>query len=124
MIKTSFVLTAALALAAFGCNKSAGGGDCAKAVDNTSALAKADMAKMPGMTDQTLAKLHDLAVQHCKDDKWAGDAIKCMVDAKTETDAQACFGKLTAEQQQKMNTAAMDAMKSAAPAAPAAPPAQ
>jgi len=112
MKKILFVL---LALAA-GCKKK--GGDCTAAIDHSMELSKADMSKMPGMDDKMMAKLKDVAVSHCKDDKWPAEALKCMTDAKTESDAQACYGKLSQDQQQKMNQAMMDAMKSAMPAAP------
>src|SRR5438067_2406723 len=117
MDKLSFAFVTALALAAFGCKKT--GGDCAKAIAHSSELAKADMQKSPGMDDKMLQKLRDVGVQHCTDDHWSDDAVKCMIDAKTETEAQACYGKLSKDQQDTMNRAAMDAMKSAAPAAPA-----
>jgi len=112
MKKILFVL---LALAA-GCKKK--GGDCTAAIDHSMELSKADMSKMPGMDDKMMGKLKDVAVSHCKDDKWPAEALKCMTDAKTESDAQACYGKLSQDQQQKMNQAMMDAMKSAMPAAP------
>ena len=105
MNKISFVLAAALALAAGGCKKK--GDDCARAIDHSMELAKADMQKMPGMDDKTMARMHDLGVERCRADQWPAEAIRCMQDAKTEADAQACYGKLSAEQQQKMNQAAM-----------------
>jgi len=120
MKKILFVLLALAAAA--GCKKK--GGDCTAAIDHSMELSKADMSKMPGMDDKMMAKLKDVAVSHCKDDKWPAEALKCMTDAKTESDAQACYGKLSQDQQQKMNQAMMDAMKSAMPAAPPpAPPA-
>ena len=66
------------------------------------------MEKAPGMDAAMMQKMADLGVQHCKDDKWSADAIKCMNDAKTMTDAQGCYGKLSPDQQKKMNQAAMD----------------
>ena len=109
-----FVMT--LSLAAFGCKK---GGDCAAAIDHGKELSKADMAKMPD-ADKMMGKLRDLGVQRCKEDKWSDEALKCMVDAKTETEAQGCYHKLTPEQSGKMNKAAMEMMSPPAPAAPAA----
>ena len=105
---------------AFGCKK--GGGDCAKAIDHSMELSKDMMSKMPGMDDKAMAKMHDLGIQHCKDDKWPDEAIKCMTDAKAMSDAQACYSKLSADQQQKMMQAMAEAMPkpAAAPAAPAA----
>lgn len=116
MNKLSLVFVAALSLAAFGCKKK--GGDCASAINHSMELSKADMSKMPGMDDKMLGKLKDLGVQHCKDDKWSDDAIKCMNDAKAEADAKACYSKLSNDQQEKMNKAMMDAMTASAPPAP------
>jgi hypothetical protein len=107
------LVVAALSLAAFGCKKS--GPDCDSAIANSSELAKASMLKMAGGDEKVLAKLHDLGVKNCQDDKWSEAAIKCMVDAKSESDAQGCYGNLTADQQAKMNKSAKEAMS--APAA-------
>ena len=115
-IRIAFVI--ALSVLAFGCKKEAAStGDCASAINHSMELSKAEMKQM-GTDDKMLQRMADLGVQHCKDDKWSPDVIKCMVDAKTMTDSQACYGKLTNEQQEKMNKAAMEL---AAPAAPAAP---
>jgi hypothetical protein len=110
-MKILLTFVAALSFASVGCKKKAAevtGGDCAKAVSNSMALSKAEMEKAPGMDAAMMQKMQDLGVQHCKDDKRSADAIKCMNDAKTMTDAQGCYGKLTPDQQQKMNQAAMD----------------
>jgi hypothetical protein len=104
MKKISFVFAAALAFAATGCKKK--GADCGQAIANSMELSKADMAKMPGVDDKMMAKMRDLGVEHCTADKWSDDAIKCMSDAKTMADAQGCYGKLSAEQRDKMNKAA------------------
>ncbi len=120
MTKISFVFVAALSVAAFGCKKK--GADCAKAINNSMELSKADMSKMPGMDDKMMEKMKDLGMQHCKDDKWSDDVLKCMSDAKTETDAQACYGKLPHDQQEKMNQDMMNMMKSGAGAAGGAAP--
>jgi hypothetical protein len=101
-------LVLVLALAAFGCNK--GGGDCEKAIANSMDVSKADLSKTPGVDATLMGKMKDLGIQHCKDDKWSGEVTKCMIDAKTETDAQSCYGKMTADQSQKMNKAAMELM--------------
>jgi hypothetical protein len=104
MNNLSLVLVAALSLAAAGCNKK--GADCGAAIDHSMELAKADMQKRPGADDKMLQKMKDTAVQHCKDDKWPDEALECMSAASTETAAQACYGKLSREQQDKMNSAA------------------
>lgn len=107
MQKLSFILVGLLAVA--GCKKKAGGGaDCDTAINHSMELSKAEMSKMPGVDDKMMAKMKDLGIQHCKDDKWSADAIKCMADAKTMGDSQACYGKLTQEQRDKMNKAAME----------------
>lgn len=98
-------LVATLALATVGCNTKKGGGDCAKAIANSMEVSKADL---PTGDQKMMAKMRDLGVQHCTDDKWSADAIKCMTDAKTEAEAQACYGKLTPDQSNKMNKAAME----------------
>lgn len=110
MNKRSCVFVAGLALTAFGCKKKGGGGgDCTAAINHSMELAKPDMAKMPGVDDKMLEKMKNIGLQHCQEDKWSADVTKCMVDAKTEADSQACYGKLTHDQQEKMNKAAMEA---------------
>lgn len=102
----TFVFVAALALSAFGCKKK--GGDCAGAIDHSMELSKDSMSKMPGMDDKMMGKLKDIAVSHCQEDKWPDEVLKCMSDAKAEADDQACFTKLTKDQQDKMNKAMME----------------
>jgi hypothetical protein len=108
MTKLSLVLVAALSFAALGCKKK--GADCDNAIHNSMKVSKSDLQKAPGMDSKTMQKMTDIGIQHCKDDKWSADAIKCMVDAKDEATAQGCYGKLSADQQQKMNDAVMGAM--------------
>ena len=123
MTKFSIVLASALTLAACGCDKKGGGGDCGKAIANSMAVSKSSMSAM-GVDGKTLEKMHDLGVKHCTDDKWPDEAIKCMTDAKTEGDAQGCYGKMPADLSAKMNKDAMALMASTmaakAGAAPAA----
>jgi hypothetical protein len=108
MNKLGLVVVVLVSFTAAGCDKGKGGGaDCAKAIDHSMELSKAEMAKM-GNDDKMMQKMKDLGLQHCKDDKWSADVIKCMVEAKAMADAQACYGKLTREQQDKMNKAAME----------------
>jgi hypothetical protein len=109
----TIAFAAALSIAALGCKKS--GADCDKAIDHSMEMSKADMQKMPGMDDKIMHKLKDIGVQHCKDDKWSAEITKCMVDAKTETDGQACYSKLSPEQQKKMNDAMMQTMMASMP---------
>jgi hypothetical protein len=104
MKSISMAFAAALVLAAMGCKTH--GADCESAIAKGMELSKADMQKHPGMDEKTMQKLKDIGVQRCTEDKWPEAAIKCMVDAKSETEAQACYGKLSPEQQAKMNQAA------------------
>ena len=106
MTKLSFILVGLLAVA--GCKKKGGGADCDAAINHSMELSKAEMSKMPGVDEAMMGKMKDVGIQHCKDDKWSADATKCMVDAKTMADAQACYGKLTQDQRDKMNKAAME----------------
>jgi len=115
MKKLALVLLAALPFAV-GCKK--GGADCDAAINHSMELSK-DMMKSMGNDDATMAKMKEAGIQHCKDDKWSDDAVKCMIDAKAMTDAQACYGKLTKEQRDNMKNATKDMR----PAAPATPPA-
>lgn len=98
---------------AVGCKKS--GPDCAKAIDRGLELSKSG-AEMKGLDDQTLAKMRELGIQHCQDDKWPDDAVQCIIDAKELPAAQACYGKLSAEQRGKMQAAAKDMKPKAEPA--------
>jgi len=109
MKKTSIVFVASLSLAAFGCKQK--GGDCTKAIANSMEVSKASMA---GVDKTLVAKMRDLAVKNCQDDKWSGEAITCMTDAKSEAEAQGCYSKLTADQRAKMNKGAMELASPAA----------
>jgi hypothetical protein len=121
MKKLSIVVV--LALAAVACGKKdapaaapvAAGPDCGKAIANSLEVSRATMTKL-GVDAKTLDKMRDLGVQHCKDDKWPADAIQCMADAKTEANAQGCYGKMAPEMVEKMNKAAMEMMTASAAA--------
>jgi hypothetical protein len=97
----SFVFVAALALSAGGCKKKAP--DCAAAMNHSMDLAKDGSMKGAAADPKMKQAFIDMGVKHCKDDKWSDDAVRCMMDAKSETDAKACYGKLSADQQKKMN---------------------
>ncbi len=109
MKNISLVLVAVLSIAAVGCKKkgAGGGADCAQAINHSMELSKAEMQKM-GADDAMVKKMVDVGIQRCTEDKWSDAALKCMVDAKAMSDAQACYGKLTEEQREKMNKAAME----------------
>lgn len=124
MKRISILLALTAALTVVGCKKkkaedTAGSGSapavvatsgatCAEAINHSMELSKDDMAKMPGFDAKMIDKMRELGTKRCDEDKWSGDALKCMVDAKTMADSQGCYGKLTPEQQEKMNKAAME----------------
>jgi hypothetical protein len=109
MKNLSLAFVALLSLTAIGCKKQqkAGGADCAAAINHSMSLSKAEMEKM-GADAKMMQQMVDLGVKRCTEDKWSPEVLKCMTDAKAMADAQACYGKLTPEQQQKMNQAAME----------------
>ena len=112
-MKTSVVLVALLSVAALGCKKKSAEPDCAAAVNHSMALSKADFEKMPGMDAATIQQAMDLGVRRCKEDKWPADAVKCMNDAVTITDAQRCYDNLSQEQRDRMNKEAGELMTAA-----------
>ncbi len=116
MKKLSLVFAAALSLTAFGCKKG-GGSDCNTAIDHSMELSKAAMEKS-GIDPKVLVKMKDVGLKHCTDDKWSAEVTKCMIDAKSEKDSGACYAKLSPEQQEKMNKAAMELMTADAVHAP------
>jgi len=102
----SIMVVAALSLAAGGCSKK-GGADCSKAIANGMEVGK---ATLPTSDEKMMTKLREVGVKRCQEDKWSDEVLKCMIDAKTEAEGQSCYGKLTPDQQSKMNTAAMEGM--------------
>jgi hypothetical protein len=54
------------------------------------------------------ALTEDLYPRVCETDKWSGEAIDCLVAAKTEEDAQQC--PLTKDQRDDLQKALMDAL--------------
>lgn len=96
-MKTIFLL----AILAAGCSKK--GADCDAALSHSITFS--------GMEGAMADKMKAVGIQHCKDDHWPEAALTCMVEAKTQDEAQACYGKLSAEQQDKMNKAAMAGSK-------------
>jgi len=110
----TFSLALVVVLSAAGCKKD--GPDCAKALDKSMELSKGEMQNMPGVDDKMIQKMKDLGVQHCKDDKWSADVVQCMSDSTSMAASQACYGKLSQEQQDKMNKAAMEMASPPAPA--------
>lgn len=50
----------------------------------------------------------DLYPRVCETSKWSGEAIDCLIAAKTEEDAQAC--PLTKDQREDLQKALMDAL--------------
>jgi hypothetical protein len=100
MTKISIAVVAAFSLAAFGCKKKSA--DCDSAINNMMEVSKADLSKVPGMDDKMMDKMKGIAMQHCKDDKWPEDALKCMKEAKSNADAKKCQGMLPKELDKKM----------------------
>jgi hypothetical protein len=111
MNRITLVFVTAALFAASGCKKK--GADCDAAINHGMELSKGTMSKM-GADDKALAKLKDIGIHRCKEDKWSDEALKCMTEAKTEGEGQACYSKLSPEQQDKMNKAAADEMKAPA----------
>ncbi len=85
--------------------------ECAAALDHAMTLEKDEMKKeMPSMTDDQIAKLRDVAVKQCKEDKWDDTALHCFADGKTAPDVDKCDEKLTKDQKDKFNKAMEAAM--------------
>ncbi|HEY0253020.1 MAG TPA: hypothetical protein VGC41_15900 [Kofleriaceae bacterium] len=126
MQKISNVLAAALSLASFSCakksaetqtsDKSHPVPECGRAIDNGAELQKAHMA---GVDDKMKGKMKDVALSHCKDDKWSDDVLQCMTEAKSDTDFKACQGRLTADQKDSMQKSLRDLKTAAGAMAPA-----
>ena len=116
MKKISIVFVAALSLAAFGCAKSASGsGEAAYKDRPVLTVARQSTtvwwSRRPpaaGMDDKMNGKMKDVAMSHCKDDKWSDDVVQCMSEAKTDTDFQTCQGRLTPEQKDGVQKAMKD----------------
>ncbi len=114
MKNISILLVAAGSLAAFGCTKK--GADCGKAVDKGMEVQKAHLSSMD---DTMKGKMKDVALSHCKDDKWSDDVLQCMSEAKADTDFKICQAKLTPEQEGRMQKSMKELMMSSGKMAPA-----
>ena len=112
--KISIVFVAAVSLAAFGCTKK--GANCGNAVDEGMEVQKAHLS---GMDDAMKGKMKDVALSHCKDDKWSDDVLQCMSEAKADTDFKICQAKLTPEQEGSMQKSMKELMMSSSKRAPA-----
>jgi hypothetical protein len=62
------------------------------------------------MANQMKPKMKAAMSKSCKDDKWSGDALKCMDDAKTMDEMEKCESKLTPDQKKNMDKAMSEAM--------------
>jgi hypothetical protein len=120
MKNRSILIVAILSLGAFGCGK--GGSDCASlgpaiehqmdAEMNASKDAPAEMKKQAEeMMKAIMPKMKAVLTKSCSDDKWPGDAIKCMTSAKSMRDMQGCDSKLSAEQKANVEKAMTAAMR-------------
>ena len=68
-----------------------------------------EMKKMAeDMANQMKPKMKAAMSKSCKDDKWSGDALKCMDDAKTMDEMEKCEAKLTPDQKKNMDKAMND----------------
>jgi hypothetical protein len=128
MKKLSIAFIATLSIVAFaGCKKKGGGGDCASTVNSAvdrmmdqqmkegmkegGDKMTPEMKKMAeDMANQMKPKMKAAMTKSCTDDKWTGDALKCMDDAKTMDEMEKCEAKLTPDQKKNMDKAMNDAM--------------
>ena len=128
MKKLSITFVAVVSLVAFaGCKKKGGGGDCDSTVNSAvdrmmdqqmkegmkegGDKVTPEMKKMAeDMANQMKPKMKAAMSKSCKDDKWSGDALKCMDDAKTMDEMEKCEAKLTADQKKNMDKAMSEAM--------------
>jgi hypothetical protein len=127
MKKISIAFVALLSLTAFSGCKKKGGGDCDSTVNSAvdrmmdqqmkegmkegGDKMTPEMKKMAeDMANQMKPKMKAAMSKSCKDDKWSGDALKCMDDAKTMDEMEKCEAKLSADQKKNMDKAMNDAM--------------
>jgi hypothetical protein len=105
-------------LAATGCSKKdgAGGGtDCAgvipAAVDRVTPEMEKDMAQLPKeKVAQLNAKMKEVLMARCTEDKWPAEHLKCLEAGKTNADMKACDKLLPDDQRKKLKTAMKEAM--------------
>ena len=127
MKKLSIAFVATLSLLAFAGCKKKGGGDCDSTV-NSAVDRMMDMQMKEGMKEggdkvtpemkkmaedmanQMKPKMKSAMSKSCKDDKWSGDALKCMDDAKDMAAMEGCEAKLTPDQKKNVDKAMNDAM--------------
>lgn len=98
------VLLLAVSLVLAGCGGKKGA-DCEKAVNNLMDVTKPDLLKTMRVDDATMAKMKDVGVARCKEDKWSNDAVKCLAQASSNTDVQTCQSKMPSELVQKFSLA-------------------
>ena len=101
-----------VALALAGCHKSPA--VCKDVGPAIASWGKDEIAseKLTGDAAAKRQKLFDVTAElspHlCESDKWSGAAIDCLIDARTEEEAQKC--PLTKDQRDSMQKALMDAL--------------
>jgi hypothetical protein len=127
MKNLSIAFVATLSLLAFAGCKKKGGGDCDSTVNSAvdrmmeqqmkegmkegGDKMTPEMKKMAeDMANQMKPKMKAAMSKSCKDDKWSGEALKCMDDAKTMDDMEKCEAKLTPEQKKNSDKAMSEAM--------------
>jgi len=108
MKQRSIVFTAVLLLATASCGKQAPtppAPDCAGAVDNILKVSQEDIQK----ASIDSAKLKDVLLGRCKEDKWSGDVTKCVIAAKMTQGLTNCQDQvMTPEQKDKLAKAIQD----------------
>jgi hypothetical protein len=114
------ILVAALAVAACGKGKGAGGDDCSAAVEHMMNLQMEGMPKdldagMKAKMTEMLGKVKGAVIASCKKEKWSAEAISCIKGVKAADEAKKCEEKLTKEQRDAAEKASEDATKDAAP---------
>lgn len=116
-----FALLLAISLLLVGCGGKKGA-DCEKAVNNLIDVTKPDLLKsMPGVDDATVAKMKNMGVARCKEDKWSDDAVKCLAQASASGDVQTCQSKMPSDLVQKFSLAILSLNPSPAPTRSPAP---
>lgn len=100
----------ALLVVVLGCGTSAPSsvGDglptCKLAIDHSISLEKAELQQTTkGLTKESVAKVAEVANQHCTADAWSPVVMKCYVDSKTVAQLDACDALLTPDQQAKFH---------------------
>ena len=79
---------------------------CEVAIDHAFELLRADLERV-GVEVTAMPRLHDVAVERCRDDRWTTDAIDCLTHATSTAETQLCQSKLDADQTRRLQEAMM-----------------